>query len=172
MTLQARMSADDRRLYNPGRDVAHNFQEVMNLVAGRLEDEKWPELAEILKREKVNMDDLGEACGAYCRYIASAADEDKRELSMIDSMRASGFMDCKPAAQVAVLAMIGTCYAGIQFGGIREATIGGEGPLESIADVAKHADRLKSYIGKPRWRRKLSDLGRRIGHALQTIRGK
>jgi hypothetical protein len=171
VALQARMSEGDRRLYNPGRDVAHNFQEVMNLVAGRLEDEKWPELKEILDREEVDMDEVGEACGAYCRYITSAADEAKRELSMIDSMRASGFLDCKPAAQVAVLAMIGTCYAGIQFGGIREATIGGEGPLESIADVGKHAERLKNYVGKPRWRRKLSDLKRRIGHAFQTLRG-
>jgi hypothetical protein len=142
----------------------------MNLVAGRLEDEKWPELAEVLKRESVSMDDLGEACGAYCRYVASAADESKRDLSMIESMRASGFLDCKPAAQIAVLAMIGVCYAGIQFGGVREATVGGEGPLETIAEVAHHAERLKNYIGKPRWRRKLTDFRQRIVNAIQTLR--
>jgi hypothetical protein len=53
MTLQARMSSEDRRLYNPSRDVAHNFQQVMELVAARLEDQSWPELEEILRREKV-----------------------------------------------------------------------------------------------------------------------
>ena len=46
MTMQARMTANDQRLYNPSRDVAHNFQQVMEMVAGRLEDYSWTELAE------------------------------------------------------------------------------------------------------------------------------
>jgi len=115
MTLQARMTPNDQRLYNPSRDVAHNFQQVMELVAGRLEDQKWPELTEVLKREGVSMDDLGAACGCYCTYLASAAIEEKADKNtMQTSMMDSGFFKCKPAAQVAVLAMIGTCYAGIQ----------------------------------------------------------
>lgn len=171
MTLQARMSEGDRRLYNPSRDVAHNFKEVMDIVAGRLEDQKWPELIEILGREGVSMDEIGEACGCYCTYLASAADQDMAGISMIESMRASGFFKCKPASQVAVLAMIGTCYAGIQFGGIREATVGGEGPLETIAEVAQHATHMHRYMGLPRWRRKLVDFRRRIVKAFQAFRG-
>lgn len=172
MGLQARMSEGDRRLYNPGRDVAHNFQEVLETVADRLEKQSWPELAGLLDREGVDMDDLGEACGAYCTYIASAADPERGQLSMIDAMRLSGFFECKPAAQVAVLAMIGTCFAGIQFGGIREATVGGEGPLETIAEVAQHGARLQKYMGMPRWRRKLADFKRRIAEAYQAFRKK
>lgn len=170
MSLQARMSEGDRRLYNPGRDVAHNFQKVAEMVAGRLEDERWPELREVLDRESVNMDDLGEACGAYCTYIAWAADPEKGELSMQEALKESGFFDCKPAAQVAVLAMMGTCYAGMAFGGIREATVGGEGPLETIDEIMKHAERLKRYIGMPKWRRKIEDFKRRIGRAFQAFR--
>lgn len=171
MGLQARMSEGDRRLYNPSRDVAHNFQEVMELVAGRLEDRKWPELAELLDREAVDMDEVGRACGCYCTYIASAANPDMVGVSMVESLRKSGFFECRPAAQVAVLAMIGTCYAGIQFGGIREATTGGEGPLETIAEVARHAEQLHSYMGMPRWRRKLSDFKRRIVTTYLAFRG-
>jgi hypothetical protein len=171
VALQARMSEGDRRLYNPGRDVAHNFKEVMTIVAERLETQAWPELAEVLKREDITMDDLGEACGCYCTYIASAIDEEKRGFSMIESLKASGFLDCKPAAQVAVMAMVGTAYAGIQFGGIREATIGGEGPLETIGEIKQHADRMSAYMGTPRWRRKLADLKRKIVGAVQSLRG-
>jgi|TARA_R110000824_G_scaffold32775_3_gene105595 hypothetical protein len=154
MGMNARMSEGDRRLYNPSRDVAHNFQEVMNLVAGRLEDQKWPELQEILKRESVTMDQLGEACGAYCAYLASAADKDKQDRSMTQSVKDSGFFDCEPAAQVAVLAMIGTCYAGIQFGGIRECSVGGEGPMETISDLLKHVEEFRKFQGMSRFRRK------------------
>ncbi len=151
MTLQARMNADDRRLYNPSRDVAHNFQQVMTLVAERLEDQSWPELAAILQREKVNMDDLGEACACYCNYIASAATSPT--LAMVASLEQSGFFNCKPGAQVAVLAMIGTCYAGIQYAGVREATISSEGPLQTVGELVKSAEKLRSYIGVPKWKR-------------------
>lgn len=171
MSLQARMSEGDRRLYNPSRDVAHNFKEVMNIVAGRLEDQKWPELVEILKREQVSMDDVGEACGCYCTYLASAANPDMVGVSMSESLKLSGFFECKPAAQVAVLAMIGTCYAGIQFGGIREASIGGEGPLETIAEVAGHAARLHRYMGMPYWQRRLADFKRRLVNTCKVIKG-
>jgi hypothetical protein len=171
MSLQARMSEGDRRLYNPSRDVAHNFKEVMDIVAGRLEDHKWPELADILGRERVSMDEVGEACGCYCTYLSSAANPDMIGVSMVESLKMSGFFECKPAAQVAVLAMIGTCYAGIQFGGIREASIGGEGPMETIAEVVEHAARLHKYTGMPRWRRRLEDFKRRLVNTCKAIKG-
>ena len=103
MTMQARMTANDQRLYNPSRDVAHNFQQVMEMVAGRLEDYSWTELSEVLKREQTTMDDLGEACGAYCDYLATSAK--MPHWSMYDSLEHCGFFKTKPAAQVAVLAM-------------------------------------------------------------------
>jgi hypothetical protein len=151
MTLQARMSAEDRRLYNPSRDVAHNFQQVMELVAGRLEDRDWVELNKILHRENVSMDDLGEACGAYCQYLANTVNSPN--LSMFNSLEQSGFFKCKPAAQVAVLAMIGTCYAGMHYVGIREATIAKEGPMQTIGELVKHSEQFRRYIGMPRWKR-------------------
>jgi hypothetical protein len=167
MTMQARMSSDDKRLYNPSRDVAHNFKEVMDLVAGRLEDQAWPELDSLLKREGVTMDDLGEACGAYCNYLASAANDP--ELSMHRSLEKHGFFACKPAAQIAVLALIGSCYAGIQFSGIREATINGEGPLQSVGDLIKHAEHFRRYAGMSRLRRKWENIKFKLGQMLKAL---
>jgi hypothetical protein len=170
MTMQARMSADDRRLYNPSRDVAHNFKDVMELVAGRLEDKAWPELDALLARESITLDDLGEACGAYCRYLASAVDEPT--LPMHQSLDKSGFFNCKPAAQIAVMAMIGSCYAGIQFAGIREATIGGEGPLQTVGELLKHAEHFQKYAGMSRLQRRWERFKQRCQKMLNAFYGK
>lgn len=149
MNMQARMSANDPRLYNPARDVAHNFHEVAKLVAARLEDGMWPELAGVLAREGVTLDALGEACGAYCNYIGSAATHPEWEME--DALRVSGFLNCLPAAQVAVLAMYGVCYAGIQFAGVREATVADSGPLNDVAELIKAADRLRRHLRRSWW---------------------
>jgi hypothetical protein len=168
MSLQARMTAEDPRLYNPSRDVAHNFHSVMKLVADRLEDHAWPELDEVLKREGVTLDDTGEACGAYCTYLSLALTAP--DMTMHAGLESSKFFECKPAAQIAVLALIGTCYAGIQFDGIREASLGGKGPMETVADLIKHAEEFRAYSGVPRWRRKLMRAKARIKQAIQVLR--
>ena len=168
MTIQARMSASDNRLYNPNRDVAHNFSEVLHLVASRLEDETWVELKEVLARENVSMDDLGDACGCFCNYVASGKNHPNR--SMFESLKSEKFFDCKPAAQIAVLASIGVCYAGIMHAGIREATIASEGPLMSVTDFLRYAERFKKYAGMPRWRRKLEHLKEKVLRAFRTFK--
>ncbi len=151
--MQARMSKGDDRLYNPGRDVAHNFKEVMESVAARLEDSAcWKELREVLAREKVTDNDLGEACAAYCRYLVTSANSPK--VPMAEAIELAGFFKTKPAAQVAVMAMIGTVYAGIQHVGIREATLGGVGPLQDAKSLVREAESLTRYMRYPRWFRK------------------
>jgi hypothetical protein len=166
------MSSSDSRLYSVNRDVAHNFKQVMDLVAGRLEDQQWVELTEVLTRENVSMDDLGEACGCYCTYLASAATNP--ELSMQASIEASGFFACKPAAQVAVMATIGTAYAGIQFAGIRDASISAngkvEGPMASVEQLLVHADRFRRYAGLSRWQRRFLRLRSRVAEAFAAFR--
>jgi hypothetical protein len=169
MTLQARMSPNDRRLYNPARDVAHNFKEVLMLVADRLEDAQWPELQALLDSQGVSLDDLGEACGAYCQFVAFATTDS--ETSMLESLEHSGFLKAKPAAQVAVMAMLGTCYSGIQYTGIREATVGGEGPALSVKDLLVSAHLLKTYMGLPRWRRKLIRWQHRLMRVIRAFKG-
>ena len=169
MVLQARMSQNDPRLYNPSRDVAHNFKQVLELVAARLEDQAWPELVAVLKREDVTMDDLGEACAAYCQYVASAIEHPNRPMPV--SLEASGFFKCKPAAQVAVLAMLGTCYAGIQHAGIRDATLDGEGPMASVSDLLKSAENVLSYTGSSRLARRWYRFKQRVKTAFKALRG-
>lgn len=168
MTMQARMSSNDNRLYNPSRDVAHNFLQVLDLVASRLEDGVWPELKELLIRENISMDDLGEACGCFCRYIANSKEHPNR--SMYDSLKEEKFFNTKPAAQIAVLASIGVCYAGIMHAGIREATIASEGPLMTVPEFMKYAKQFRRYAGMSKWRRKLEHLKSKFYNAFKSFK--
>lgn len=168
MSLQARMTANDPRLYNPSRDVAHNFAEIVGLVASRLEDCAWPELNGVLRRERITMDDLGEACGAFCEYLASAAKEP--QLSLEDGLRKYRFLKCKPAAQVAVMAMLGACYTGVAHAGIREATVGSEGPMYTVADLLVYAAKFQAQLGQSRWRRRWERFKEKCRAGLAALR--
>lgn len=162
MSLQARMSASDNRLYNPSRDVAHNFKSVMEMVLDRLDHDRWPDLTEVLKREGVTLEDLDAACNCYCNFILAGAENGA--LLMSDVLDDSGFLDCKPAAQVAVMAMLGTCYTGIQFAGMRETTMGGEGPLLTVKELQQQAACLRRYLA-------MSPLMRRLIYYRRAIVG-
>lgn len=155
MSMQMRMSQGDARLYSVDRDVAHNFSAVMTTVMNRLSAEDWPELNEVLRREKVTLDDLDQACNCFVLYMVASVDKSLKDLSMIDHIRNSGFLECKPAAQVAVMAMFGISYAGIQFLGLREATVPGEEPLMNVAELVKQSEKLYRYMRMSRWQRHL-----------------
>lgn len=149
--MQARLSESDRRLYNPSRDIAHNFLQAAEAVAGRLEDHVWPELDALLEREGVTMDDLGEACDCYLKYLIQSKAEPTR--SMKQSLQDSGWFACKDLAQIALLAHYGAYYAGVAFAGLREATLASEGPLMTVEDLTKSTEQLYQFLGTPHWKR-------------------
>ena len=168
--FQARMSEGDPRLYNPSRDCAHNFQAVVELVAARLEDGAWPELDSHLKENDVSMDDLGEACAAFCNFVASAAENPDEKME--EAMRRVGWFDCKPLAQAAFLAVLGTVYAGIYFTGVREATFGGVGPASTVHEVAKAGAKFLAITRVPRWKRRLNNFCLYFSKMFAALRGK
>ena len=168
--LQARMSEGDPRLYNASRDVAHNFQQVMELVASRIEDGSWPELDKHLKEQGVTMDELGDACGSYVKYVGLSVES--KETTMLSALTKSGWFECKPLAQMAVLALIGTVMAGIHFKGCREATIDSTGPAHTVAELVAKGDECIMVMRTPRWKRRLNGFWKNIKVAVQTLRGK
>ena len=143
-SLQARLSQDDRRLYNTNRDVAHCFGDMMREVAARLEDERWKDLADLLKREMVGMDELGEACEAYCLFVASSVEDPKE--TMEEALHRTGWFKMSHTAQVAVMAMLGTVVSGYFFHGVREATLGGEGPASTLQDLRASGSRCSRLL--------------------------
>ncbi len=168
--LQARMSEGDPRLYSPSRDVAHNFQAVMEMVAGRLEDGAWPELDAHLKDNDISMDDLGEACAAFCSFVGdSVATPDA---SMEEAMQAAGWFDCKPLAQVALLSVLGTVYAGIHFVGVREATLGTGGPAHTVHELVDAGSKFLAITRVPKWRRRFRSAVKNFRKAFSSLLGR
>lgn len=169
MSLQARLSESDPRLYNANRDVAHNFREVVMEIADRLENERWPELKAILDREGTTMDELGKACEAYCRFVAGATHNAKE--SMVDVLARSGWWDVSPAAQVAYMSVLGTVISGYYFAGAREATLGGVGPTLRYEDLAARGGECARLMQLPFWRRWWHKKWHALRSAVNLIRG-
>lgn len=144
--IQARMSATDPRLYNPGRDVAHCFKAVVLEVANRLENARWAPVREYLADRAVSDEALGAACEAFTLFVAtSVADKDE---TMEECLRRVGWFAVPEAAQVAYMAYLGTVMSGLFYSGVREATLGGEGPVSdsrALAAAGAESHRLMAY---------------------------
>jgi len=168
--LQARLSENDPRLYNINRDLAHNYKDILELVAARLEDGTWDELDAHLADNQVTMDDLGEACASFCRYVGSAATD--KEATMHEGMEAAGWFECKPLAQAAYLAVMGTVVAGIAHRGIREATLDEDGPALRVGELTEAGDKCLAMLRVPKWRRKVNGYASRVTSAFSALLGK
>lgn len=170
MSLQARMSQADPRLYNVNRDVAHCFKSVMEEVSGRLEDGRWACVEALLKEKGVTLDRLGEACEAACRFVAGAVDVKKE--SMGACLARTGWAGLPDMAQVALCAHLGAVMLGYFWVGAHEATIQGVGPCNDMADLREAGRRAHGLLTMPRWRRWWWRLTTRLGRAWSALRGK
>lgn len=158
MGLQARMSEHDDRLYSPARDVAHCFADVMREAAARLEDERWAALAALLKKEGVTQEELGAACQAACLFVASAVDSPKEKMG--ECLARCGFWKVPEAANIGLMAIVGTVMMGYFWGGAHEATMGGKGPCLKAQDLRALGAQCHEAMTAPRWRRWLWALRR------------
>lgn len=171
MGIQARMSEGDSRLYNPCRDVGHNFQFVIEATADRLGDgaRAWPELALILHERGIADEETGQACQALCRFVLGTLDDHKE--TMQGSLLRSGWFDCRPEAQVACLATLGTVILGMHWSGVREATLGGSGPVQTYKDLAAAGERCARLLAMRPWQRRWFRLKTWLGRVGRALRG-
>lgn len=169
MSLQARFSANDNRLYRPERDVAHNFGSIAMAVAQRLEElENNPgALAEFKQHFKVTDDELGEACAAFCKFVASAADPESK--SMAQSLERSGWFAVKEPAQFLYMAVLGTVISGVYWAGVREASIANYSPCKNYQELANHGIQTSRMMTIPRWRRGITFVWQRIKLAFVAL---
>lgn len=163
--LQARLSESDRRLYSANRDIAHNFGEVMSEVVSRINAGQWDYLAEFAKKEGVTDEELSKTCDALCRFVACQMQT--KRANMGEELAASGFFGVSPAARAVVVAYIGTVMLGMHWGGVREATLGDEGPASLLRGLRWHGYKCVKLMRLPLWRRKLYMLRRRLRRAWQ-----
>lgn len=167
MGTQARMSESDNRYYSPNRDVAHNFNYVISEVADRIEGGKWDYLLELAKKEGVTDDQLGQVCAALIKF--SAVQLDHKKESMASCLSRCGFLELSPAARAIVMAWMGTVYLGMMWSGVREATLGGVGPVQSYQKLRWQGRRMMILMTLPKWRRRLHNLRSRLRRAWRVL---
>ncbi len=169
MTLNARMSADDKRWYNAGRDVAYCFGDAMREVINRVESGKWEALQKYLKAQNVTEAELGKAANALALFIAGAT-EVKKE-TMAGALTRAGFFDQRDEATIAVTSLLGTVMMGYFYAGAKQVTLGGEGPCDDYQDLRGLGAHCSRMMALPRWKRpfyRFADRCFRIWSAIRS----
>lgn len=157
--------------YSPARDIAYLWPNLLSTVADRLEDEQEPTLHEWLKSQGITMDDLGEAAGAYCKYINLCHSD--LDSNMTECLEKSGWFEVKSEARIAYLYYAGALLAGTFFKGIREA-LPAEGDWKPpvLDELDKAARQFEAYVSAPPWKRWLcrkSKLFRRLFFRIKAV---
>lgn len=149
--MQMRASADDERFYDPNRDLAHCYDQVLMEVAKRLEAGTWSPLSEYLEQHGIDQDQLGEACRAYCDFIVHTTDDQRETLEAV--LKRVGWFEIPEPAQVAYVAYIGLVITGMFFKGRRDATLLDEQRISSPVHLRHYGRRSAKIMTMPRWRR-------------------
>lgn len=151
--LQMR-SQSDPRLYNPSRDVVHNFSDVFQRVAGHLEQQVWEDLKAHVDDYNLEMEELGRACQVFVEFMLSAHTVKPRELREL--LEKVGWFTISRQVRLAYLACLGLVMVGVYQAGIWEATVmGPTGPLLSSKELVSRANRVARVLAMPRWKWRL-----------------
>ena len=164
MAAQAR-STDDHRYYAPSRDIAHNFLPVVMAVGELLEQERVPSVEWMVAEGHATEEEVGRAAQAFIHFIRSSLDNP--EESYEDCLERSGFLDVPEPARQIYLAALGTVMSGWFFRGVREATLGGSGPLDDYPGAKEIAERTLRVLHTPWYRRVLWRIRGRIRRRRQ-----
>lgn len=168
MSLQARMNQQDPRYYNVNRDVAHNFGEVMKILAERMEAGGWDTVQALATGNGLTDEELGKACQSLCNFVEGHMEYKE---SMSAGLGRSGFLSVHPMARLIVMAWLGNITLGMHWAGVREATIGGSGPAMTYKDLAARGAECAKLMTMGRWQRRWFTVKHRVRRVLQALRG-
>lgn len=167
MSMQARMSQSDQRLYNPSRDVAHNFDYLIKEVADRCVAGTWPEMRAIAAKHGLTDDALGRTVEALTKFVMGQ--NDIRGESMANCLVRTGFYDQPTIAKVVVMAYLGSISLGTHWAGVHEATLNGQGPLLTYQGLRWYGRMSALLMRMPRWQRVLRGWHRRLRTSWRAL---
>lgn len=153
MGIQAKTSEWDHRLYSVNRDLAHNYTHICQETARRLEAGSWPIVTRMCADYKITEDELGEACRAYLEFIGTSVSV-KEDREPQQGLTRVGWFALRDEVQVIFMAMLSTVVMGYAYVGIREATLGGKGPIQDGPDLLAEGRRVADALSLPRWQRR------------------
>lgn len=150
MSLHIRPQGGNDALYNPQRDLAYCFPRMVEDVAARFNDERWPSLIKMVEREGASFEELCGGMDVFCKFLKSAQEQPLRGLKEL--LRESGWLDLKPAVQVGISAMLGVVTTGELFYAIRTLASIDAPHQPNLDPMLQHARWMKQIAFMPRWR--------------------
>lgn len=144
----------DMRRYNPARDIAYAYANMVRAAFAGLEEDKadyW--MSRYLKSQGVGEEGIANAAVCLAKYF-NIAMNDPGVKTPYEALRASGFLDLHSVAQHAVMVRIGQVATGMFFTGVREVYYEGEAPpVDDAALLAQATAFRKSVTDWYGWRR-------------------
>lgn len=152
MSIQARMTQNDPRLYSPARDFAHCFDYVIRETLKRAAADGWVATRPLTAAMASPTGELAKAGEAVARFVGSAS---LPEDTMESSLRKSGFLAVDPPAQAFLCAHLGAVILGLHWAGVREASFGGYNPALTYQTLAAEGEKFAKLLAAGPVRRAL-----------------
>lgn len=121
------------KLYNPNRDVANLFPNVITQVSQRIDAVRWPYVEQLFESQAVTDEQLGQAVKAMLDLMATARERPGESLDA--AMLRCGYLDLPDSVQVGILAYVGVVSLGLFWGGIRDLAADGKPADPEQADA-------------------------------------
>ena len=153
MTIHMRPRTGDGELYTPGRDLAYCFPDMLQNVAGRFSEDKWPALMQLMEREKITFAQLQDGMDKLCLFMVRT--QERPDVPIQDLMRDVGWLDVPPQVQIGINAMLGTVVIGQMFAAIRDLALIDAPHQISMYPLIKYGKISKLLMYMPPWRRRL-----------------
>lgn len=146
----------DTRRYNPSRDIAYAWPNMMQAALVAFEKEKnEPITAFLLQEFNISDRDLGELLHRYANYFKEClAQGDKNYKLPEDALAACGFFDLPVSHQAVILTRLGQIITGAFFFAIRDVHVDSDDPpLNDAKIVALGKAAKEAFIkqAKPKW---------------------
>lgn len=126
--------------YNPARDFAYNYPQLLACVCKAFESSHWPEVKSFVAAamnvtEEQAWESLCDVNDAMMRYVNICC-EDPTE-TVEDLLKRSGFVDLPNPARIGYMAMIGMVMVGQLFAGLRDVTPLGNTRMD-VSSLLRH----------------------------------
>lgn len=159
MPMKLRPKGSNDPFYNPNRDLAYCYPQMVEEIAKRFNDHRWGYLESMAEQYGASFDSLCDAMDAYIAFLNAAHREPEKAMQQV--MADSGWLSQPKAAQVAIMAMLGTVCTGQLFYAIREESTPEAGP-QDVADLQQYMGQAKRVLYAHPWKERLRSWCRRL----------
>jgi hypothetical protein len=156
---------EDRRRYNPSRDIAYAWPNLMKAALIGFEKEKSePITAYLIEQSGINDRDLGELVARYANYFQEClAQGDKNHKTPEDALVACGFFDLPSSHQAVLLARLGQIITGAFFYAIRDVHVDSEDPPFNDATIIRAGfEGKQAFINQGKWYRPFTNFFKKL----------